>query len=488
MRRDPMEFRKKLMLDTDDGLFPLEELMEPWQEKDFKAMDPCLKYLSGHTTVKPYYRRFFIQRARGHSKTMDMATSLTWLLHASTKPVLGYAFAEDKDQAKLLRDAIKSLVDANRWLEETLDYKRSEVASKSNGSVLKIMSRDTASSWGITPNFVVCDEFTHWANREYWESIVSSFAKKTGMLVILCNAGTGYDWQYAAKRWAMRSRESWYHSAPKGCIAGWISKSSLREQHALLSTAAYNRLWLNLWQESGEEFVTLAEAEACRDENLSEQTKTKADGWVYIASVDYAEKEDRTIGTVLHGEDGDIIVDRMDMRCPKISGSSTKVSWVEEWMEQVQDAFGGEYGHVHFILDRYQLLGVGQTLIDKGFDIEFFDFASGVGNWQMGLILRQLIIHNRVKWYKDCGAMRNKKGEIIETQMGRDDLEMELASLVVKNYSGGKRWRFDHIQDGVHHDDRAYALGAGCKFIVENSGGFDEWDVIPHQDGVLAFS
>ncbi len=216
------------------------------------------------------------------------------------------------------------------------------------------------------------------------------------------------------------------------------------------------------------------------------QGKTEADGWTYVASLDFAEKRDRTVGTVIHGsEDGNIYVDRMDVCCPSVRGKSTKVAWVDKWMRWVNSAFGGQYGNVHFVLDKYQLLGVGQQLSELGFDIEFYDFASGIGNWKMGVILRQLIIHQRLLWYPDCGAILDEENRIVETAIGRDDLEMELATLVVKNYSQGKRWRFDHLQDGVHHDDRAYALGAACQFVIENSGDFEEWDLLP-KGGILA--
>ena len=485
MHRDPAYFRDQLQIETGLGHVPFGSVIEKFQKDDFDAIDPCLKFIAGYAD-EPKIKRFFIQRGRGHSKTADMAASITWILWGARKNVLGFAFAEDKDQSKLLRDAMVKWSMYNPWLTDTLEYQKNSVVNKKTGSELKIMSRDMASSWGITPDFTICDEFTHWMQREYWESILSSYAKKTGMLTIMCNAGTGYGWQYSVKEWAMK-RKNWHYSAPQGIVASWLNKESLLEQKALLSAAAYNRLWMNIWQESGQEFITLAEAEACRVEEMTMQGKTKNDGWTYVASVDFAEKTDRTVGTVIHGEgDNNIYVDRMDVVCPAVEQKSTRVSWVDDWMRKVDKAFGGEHGNVHFVLDKYQLLGVGQDLIDLGFDIEFYDFGSGLGNWKMGVILRQLIIHQRLLWYPNCASILDDRGRIVETAIGRDDLEMELASLVLKNYSQNRRWRFDHIQDGLHHDDRAYSLGSACQFVIENSGGYEAWDIMTSKNGVLA--
>lgn len=486
MRRDPAVFRGSLLMDTGYVKIPFQELMDLFQLNDFNAMDPCLKWIVG-IGEQPKKTKFFIQRARGHSKTADMATSATWLLWASRSDLIGFAFAEDRDQAKLLRDAMNRIAVENPWLYDTLDYQKKSVVNKKTGASLEIMSSDQASSWGITPDFTICDEFTHWTKKGYWESIFSSAGKKAKMLAILCNAGTGYGFQWTVKQWA-KKRPNWHHSAPRGAIASWLDKNEMKEQRALLSAQTFNRVWMNEWQESGQEFVTLAEAEACRDDKLSMRMKTQADGWDYVASLDFAEKNDRTVGTVVHGEsDGLIRVDRMDVCCPRVRGKSTKVSWVENWMRWVNSAFGGKYGNVHFVLDKFQLLGVGQQLEELGFSIDYYDFASGMGNWKMGVILRQLIIHNRIRWYKNCGCILDPDSKRpIETAIGRDDLEIELASLIVKNYSQGRRWRFDHIDDGVHHDDRAFSLGAACQYVIENSGGFESWDLLPGGDMLAA--
>ena len=249
-------------------------------------------------------------------------------------------------------------------------------------------------------------------------------------------------------------------------IATWIPESAIEEQKNLLPPATFRRYWLNEWQETGGEFVTRAEAAACCNPKLTKRKETAADGWIYVASLDYAPKHDYTVGAIMHQEGNRIIVDRLDVVVPTPQ-RTTRVDWVKNWMKWTQNHFGGSHGHVYFILDQYQLLGVGEELGDGGYDITYFDFGSGIGNWKIGVVLRSLILHERIEWYPDCGK--------IDIAAGDYDLEYELASLVVQNYANGKRWRFNHHEDKFHHDDMAYALGAGALQIVEACGGLLEF-------------
>ncbi|MCC7419406.1 MAG: terminase [Planctomycetaceae bacterium] len=473
MALDPMYFREHLLMSAADNLpVQFSKIMEPWQRHDFESTDPALKYVAGLTTERPAKLCSWVQRPRGHSKTSDHATDLTWLLWASPRRITGIAAAEDKDQARLVREQMETIGRNNPWLSDRLDYQRNIVRNRHTGSQLEIISGDVASSWGHTHDFITCDEFTHWTDQKFWSSLFSTYAKKNNCLLsIRCNAGVGRGWHWDVRQMAAKN-PNWYFSAPEGAVlASWLTPEKIDEQRAGLPRTEFNRLWLNIWQETGGEFVTLDEAEACRNANLVRLDRTRADGWKYVAAFDYAEKHDRTVGVVTHQEGSQVIVDMMDVIDPKRLGQTTRLSWCIDWMRAVRKDFGGEFGQVYFVLDKYQMLAIAQELMSEGFNIEFFDFGSGVGNWEMAVILRQFIIHQKVQWYHGCGRL--------DSPWGRDDLETELASVVVTPYQGGRRWRFDHIQDDTHHDDRAFALGAACWFIVKNSGGYEEFGFTP---------
>ncbi len=237
LMRSPVYFRQGLLIDVKHrGREMLGDVVEPWQLKDFEAIDPCLMWLAGKTSEMPRYQRFYFQRARGHSKTSDIACNLTWLLFAAENAIRGIAGAEDRDQAKLIRDAMMHIASDNAWLKEVLEYKTYEIVNKDTGASMQIVSSDVASSWGATPDFVVCDEFTHWTKADFWNSLFSSFAKRDGMLIVACNAGMGRDWKWSTRETA-RLSGNWYYSAPTGCLASWFTPENLEEQRSILPPA-----------------------------------------------------------------------------------------------------------------------------------------------------------------------------------------------------------------------------------------------------------
>jgi hypothetical protein len=93
------------------------------------------------------------------------------------------------------------------------------------------------------------------------------------------------------------------------------------------------------------------------------------------------------------------------------------------------------------------------------------------------MTLRNLIVHRQVRWSPGCGQLPD-----CET---RDDLETELASLLLRNVSAG-RVRIDHRRDPSCHDDRAFALGAACLTLVRDTTG-EAWFTItpPTEDGLF---
>lgn len=476
MLRLPDIFRENIRLDFGKGQYVrFGSVMEWWQRQDFDAVDPCLQFLAGLSDQFPKYQRFFRQRARGHSKTSDLALDRTYLLAASRKPLDGYAVAEDKDQAKLIFQQMIKIGAANPWLKGYLTYGNNVVRNIHTGAKMTVLSRDKNSSWGITPDFVDCDEFSHWSQEDYWNSIFSSFGKRADagcMLTINCNAGQGLDWKYNVMVNAVHDPR-WYCNIHRGPQASWVTEETLAEQKRILPDSEFQRLWMNVWQTTGGDFVTLAEADECVDKNLKYNDRPPHGGDLpYVASLDFAPKHDYTVGCVVHQESDDIVVDKMDVIVPN-ANRPTRVAWAEEWIRNTNRAFRG---NVVFCVDEYQMLGSIEKLKSEGVEIVAFEFGSGIGNFRMGICLRQLIMNQRVRWYPGCGEIQNEQRKRADGTLERDDLSSELASLIIEPRSGG-RWRFNHLQDGIHHDDRSYALASACVTLIDLSGGFDAWEI-----------
>ncbi|MFV0442376.1 MAG: terminase large subunit domain-containing protein [Planctomycetaceae bacterium] len=479
----PAEFRQLLLLDQ-RPLSPLRDVLQSWQLADLAALDAAWSRVAGRMTSASAraIRRSYIERPRGHSKTTDISVQILWILLSARRRLSGLAAAADRDQAGLIRRAMQRLADANPEFCRDLKFVEHAVTNPETGSQLEIISSDVQSSYGALPDFVVCDELCHWKEEGLWHSLLSSAAKKPDcVLAVLTNAGVGRGWQWRLREHA-RTSTDWYYSSLQGPHAPWITDDSLAEQRALLPGPVFERLWLNIWQHSDGEFVTLAEAERCRDALLDYQKAGRHDRH-YVAAIDYAEKRDYTVGCVCHREGTRVVVDRMDVIKPTPL-SPTPVRWVEDWIEDI----GSHFPHVRFIVDAHQLVHLVQQLEGR-YHITRFDFQGGVGNHRLAVTLHQLITQQQIVWYPGCGEINAKRGHRDATEpANRDDLETELASLLLRQSASG-RIRFDHRQDGVHHDDRAFTLAVAALTLVETTtsdnfitltppsadGGFSLW-------------
>ncbi len=267
---DPVAFRRALRIDVDGSSKSLADCMDPWQADDFRAMDPAWRRLVGQS-VDVEHSRGWLERARGHSKTSDLAVMVTWSLLISRRPLRGVVAAGDVDQASLLRDAIERLVTLNPWLASFVSVKAAKLVNPQTGSECSIITSDAPSSYGLLPDFVVADEIVHWRRRDLWDSLLSAVAKRKHCLfLVITNAGFAESWQWDTRE-AIRTDPSWYFSRLDGPQASWITADRLAEQERLLPTIAYERLWLNRWSSGAGDALCSDDIVAATDPELMEQ-------------------------------------------------------------------------------------------------------------------------------------------------------------------------------------------------------------------------
>lgn len=251
LQSDPAAFRSALLIDTDGGSKPFAECMDPWQDADFRALDSGWQRAVLGASAEATHQRGWLERPRGHSKSLDLGIMAAWALFASRRRLSLIGCAADQDQARLLRDAIGKLVYVNPWLGRMIEVQNYRVVNPNTESTLDIISSDAKTSYGLTPDGIVCDELVHWKSRDLWDSILSSAAKRsTCMLVIITNAGLSDDWQWQTRE-AVRADTTWHFSRLDGPVASWITPDRLAEQERLLPGIAYRRLWLNEWTSGG---------------------------------------------------------------------------------------------------------------------------------------------------------------------------------------------------------------------------------------------
>lgn len=306
LQSDPAAFRSALLIDTDAGPRPLGDCMDDWQRKDFEALDSGWQRAVLGTKHKAKYQRGWLERPRGHSKSLDLGIMAAWALFASRRRLSGIAAAGDLDQARLLRDAIGKLVYVNPWLSSILEVQNYRVINTRTESTLEIISSDAKTSYGLTPDFVVADEVVHWKNRDLFDSLISSAAKRsTCMFVVITNAGLSDDWVWKTRE-VVRNDPTWYFSRLDGPMASWITPDRLAEQERLLPNIAYRRLWLNEWTSGGGDALTEEDINYAFSTGLQRQSLPQS-GYQYVAGLDLGVSRDASALCVLgivRGADG----------------------------------------------------------------------------------------------------------------------------------------------------------------------------------------
>lgn len=301
MAATPAAFRDFISIDGAGGnVVRLRDVLDPWQRDDFALLDPAFARAVHGKAVACERQRVWLERPRGHSKTSDIAVMACWSIFAAKRRLSAIAAAGDKDQARLLRDAIARLVAVNPWLEKFLDVQAHRVVNTVTDATLEIISSDAGTSYGLSPDLVIVDEVTHWSSRELFDSLLSASAKRSACAVVcISNAGFLDSWQWKLRE-AVRLDPSWHFSRLDGPVASWIDAAKLDEQRRLLPPLVFSRLWLNEWTSGSGDAITPADLErSIRAEPLDRGLP----GWCYVAGVDLGISKDASAVVVLGKRD-----------------------------------------------------------------------------------------------------------------------------------------------------------------------------------------
>jgi phage terminase large subunit-like protein len=400
----------------------------------------------------------YLTRSRGWSKTTDLgAVAIGAMLAQLTPGARCYALAADRDQGRLLVDAIAGFAARTPELRDALKIDAYRVTATRAGSVLEVLAADVAGSWGIRPAFVVIDELAQWATtpgpRALFEAVTSAAAKVAGArLAIITTAGDPAHWSYKMLEHA-RVDPLWRVREVPG-PAPWLERERVDEQRRRLPPSSFARLFLNEWT-APEDRLTSAESLArcvVLDGPLPPQR-----GVSYVVGLDVGTVHDATAAIVCHAEPVEresglagvrVVVDRIHTWTGSRS-SPVQLADVGEWLAYV----AREYHDAAIVFDPHQAIDLTQRLSRAGITTEKFDFtAASVG--RLALALYQ--------------AIRNG------TLALPDDPELldELQHVRLRETAPGV-YRLDHDPD--RHDDRAVALALAVHHLTERPEPSGVW-------------
>ena len=423
------------------------ETAAPFQRRDAEAiLDPA---------APPFT---WCGRPRGGRKTTDLA-AIAVARHLTVAPpgARSYGVAADADQASLVIDSIRSFVHRAPTLKSRVKVETRRVVFLARGeavSSLEVLPADEASSFGLRPWMVIADELSVWPTsaRGLWAAVVSAMAKVDGSkLIVVTSAGDPAHWSNTIREHA-RTSTAWQLFEVAGPLE-WISEEQLGEQRALLTTAQYDRLHLNLWTASEDRLVSV-EGLAAAVQLAGPQDYRP--GVTYKIGCDIGLRNDRTAIAVVHAEQVPdqqrrVVLDRMIV----FEGTKTdevSLAQVEETLFQTWS----RYGHPRLRIDPWQAIGLAQRLRAKGVYVDEWSYSDK----RYGAAASALF-----------GLLRDGLLSLYEFPA----LLEELANVRLRETSLPGVVRVDH--DPGRHDDMVQALGFAVTALLERPGGVAKFEL-----------
>lgn len=254
----------------------------------------------------------YLTRARGSSKTTDLAAVALSVLIAAEHRLRGYWLAADADQGRLAVDAIAGFVSRTPELAGRVEVQSRRVVVPASDASLEVLPADAPSAWGLNPHWLFADELANWADgpaaRRLWEAASSAAAKRSdARMVVLTTAGSPDHFSFKVLEHARRS-PLWRCSERRG-PAPWMAVDRLEEQRQRLPDPVFAQLFLNEWTQAAGSFLDPAVVDAafCLEGPALERDQRK----VYAAGLDLGTVNDRTVLAIGHRDGDGVVLDRM---------------------------------------------------------------------------------------------------------------------------------------------------------------------------------
>ncbi len=314
-------------------------------------------------------------------------------------------------------------------------------------SSCEVLPADEASSYGLRPYAVICDELSVWPDtgntRGLWSAVVSAMPKvRASRLIVLTSAGSPNHWSAGVLDHAWTSSQ-WQVFEVAGPLP-WLSEEILAEQRALLTPSMYARLHENRWVAGEDRLTTPEQVRDCIGHRgpIGPQR-----GIRYVHGLDVGLVSDRTVLTTAHRERRDgamiVVVDRQEVW----QGSKSHpvdLADVEAYCRETVRSYPGK-----IVADPWQSVHLCQCLRSRGIGVETFTFSSSsVG-------------HLALTMYR---LLRDRLLDLPDD----DDLVAELSSVILRENQPGT-YRIDTVGQG--HDDRVISLALCCQKLASQYSG-----------------
>jgi phage terminase large subunit-like protein len=139
------------------------------------------------------YRRVYIEIPRKSGKsTLSAGLGIIGLTADRELGAEVYSAAADRDQAAIVFDVAKSMVEADPDLSRMIRPFRRSMTYEEKASSYKVLSADAPTKHGLNASMILFDELHAQPNRELWDVLTTSTGARTQPLIIAITTA-GYD-------------------------------------------------------------------------------------------------------------------------------------------------------------------------------------------------------------------------------------------------------------------------------------------------------
>lgn len=164
-----------------------------WADQPFNLLDyqkmlivrPIFGWKSTVTNLRRFRKIFaFLPKGSGKSP-MGSGIGLFCLTCDKEPAAEVYVAAGDRDQARIIHDNSKIMVEKSPDLSEECEIFRDSIHHTSTHSTFKVLSAEASTKHGFRPHCTIFDEFHAQKNRDLYEALRKSMAKRRQPLMIL---------------------------------------------------------------------------------------------------------------------------------------------------------------------------------------------------------------------------------------------------------------------------------------------------------------
>ena len=265
-------------------------VLDEWQKE--QLIRPLFGWKRADGTRK--HRKVYVEIPRKNAKSTIGAGLGLYLLLADGEPGAEiYSCAADRDQAALVFDIARQMVESDLALARRCEVYRRSIVVPSTGSAYHVLSADAPTKHGKNSHAVIFDELHAQPNRELYDVMTTSQgSRRQPVFVMLTTAG--YDrksicWDehqyackvrdgvlkddsylpviYSASEEADRTDEKVWEAANPG-LNHSIKLEFLRDEFTKAKDSpayqnTFRRLYLNQWTEQATRWIDMAAWEAC---------------------------------------------------------------------------------------------------------------------------------------------------------------------------------------------------------------------------------